>query len=366
MNKLWFFFPENDIALAHGTSHFTAPPAATALRRSGEILPLWMASDGDMILCHGINEAWLSMIRSTFNIGADVWDRCNFNLAPTPWGWSAASKSIFVNEGFTENHLPDTNTLELFRQLSHRRTTSRLTEFVISRLPFEIYPAALEIENPETLSSIISSKATAVIKSPWSSSGRGVKFVDSKHTDSAVNAASGTIRKQGSVMVEDLINPHFDFALLFYCENCIVHFKGLSLFATEASTGQYAGNIVAPQEALYSRITEKIDFGQLETLIPILQEAITNEIASHYTGPVGVDMLADGEGKMHIVETNLRYTMGFLALGLARYVQSEALFHITKGKPSSIQKSIIKDGKLINGSLQLTPPGGDFAFILDA
>lgn len=366
MNKLWFFFPENDIALAHGASHFTAPPAATALRRSGEILPLWMASDGDLILCHGINEAWLSMIRSTFNIGADVWDRCDYNLAPTPWGWSAASKSIFVDEGFTENHLPDTKTLELYRELSHRRTTSRITEFVISELPFEIYPAALEVENPETLSSIISSKATAVIKSPWSSSGRGIKFVDSKHIDSAVNAASGTIRKQGSVMVEDFINPHFDFALLFYCENGVAHFKGLSLFATEASTGQYAGNIVAPQKVLHSRITEKIVSGQLETFIPILQEAITKEIATHYTGPVGVDMLADGDGRMHIVETNLRYTMGFLALGLARYVQSEALFHITKGKPSSIQEPIIKNGKLIKGSLQLTPPGGDFSFILDA
>lgn len=366
MNKLWLFFPENDIALAHGSSHFTAPPAAVALRRSGEILPLWMASSGDKVLCHGINEAWLSQMQNDFRIEADVWDHSDFDLAPTPWGWSAASKSIFTNEGFPESILPDNKTLEIYRNLSHRRTTGLITEYVIPKLSFEIYPAAVEVSDPEILTSLIASKGNAVIKAPWSSSGRGVRFVDSAHIQSAVNAVSGTIRKQGSVLVEDFINPHFDFALLFYCDKGKAEFKGLSLFATESSNGQYAGNIVDSQESLGCRINSRLVSGQLEALIPILGEAITEKIACSYTGPVGVDMLADNEGKMHIVETNLRYTMGFLALGLARYVQSEALFHIIKGTPKSISTPIIKGGKLIKGSLQLTSPGGDFTFVLDA
>lgn len=366
MNKLWLFFPENDIALAHGSAHFTAPPAAVALRRSGEILPIWMASPGDRVLCHGINEAWLSKMQNDFRLEADVWNHSDLDLAPTPWGWSAASKFMFANEGFPESLLPDNKTLEIYRNLSHRRTTGIITEYVISKLPFEFYPAAIEVSDPGALTSIIASKGHAVIKAPWSSSGRGVRFVDSAHIQSAVNAASGTIRKQGSVLVEDFINPHFDFALLFYCDKGKAEFKGLSLFATESSTGQYAGNIVDSQEALHDKIRTKLISGQLEKLISLLQEAITEKIACFYSGPVGVDMLADSEGKMHIVETNLRYTMGFLALGLARYVQSEAVFHIIKGVPNSIQAPIIKDGKLIKGSLQLTPPGGDFTFILDA
>ena len=127
-------------------------------------------------------------------------------------------------------------------------------------------------------------------------------------------------------MVEDYVNPHFDFALLFECKDSVCDFVGYSLFRADPSSGQYTGNIVADQQELRTRIASKSDSGQLSQMITALQSVISAIIAPAYSGPVGVDMLADINGKMHIVELNLRYTMGFMALGLERFVGREAIF----------------------------------------
>jgi len=366
MNRLWLFNPENDIALAHGYANFTPPPAALKLRQSGEMLPLWMASDGDRVLCHGVNDRWLAEIRKSYGIEVDIWNRVDFRLLPTPWGWSKASRATFVNEGFSIAGLPDDDELDLYRKLSHRRTATRINEIVKDKLPFEIYPGAVEINDADVLSHLVFQKGQVVIKAPWSSSGRGIRFVDEEHLNQAVTAAAGTIRKQGSVLVEDFVDSHFDFALLFYCNKGECSFCGYSLFDTDASNGQYGGNIVASQEVLRSRIDSRLVPGQLDMMTGALTEALSGVLGSRYTGPVGVDMLTDSLGKMHIVEVNLRYTMGFLAMGLSRYVHTEGHFYIRKDNADIQPMPVIENGKLVKGEQCLTPPGGEFSFIFKA
>ncbi len=366
MNRLWLFNPENDIALAHGFANFTPPPAAFKLRQSGELLPLWMASEGDRVLCHGVSDRWLTGICESYNIEVDIWNCMDFNFLPTPWGWSMASRATFVNEGFSVAGLPDDEELAVYRELSHRRTATRINETVRNKLPFEIYPGAVEVNDADALSHLVSQKGQVVIKAPWSSSGRGIRFADREHLNRAVTAAAGTIRKQGSVLVEDFVESHYDFALLFYCNNGECSFCGYSLFDTDASNGQYGGNVVASQEVLRSRIDSRLVPGELELMKDALAEALSAVVASVYTGPVGVDMLTDSNGKMHIVEVNLRYTMGFLAMGLSRYVQTEGRFYIRKGDCGTRAIPEIENGKLIKGEQCLTPPGGEFTFIVEA
>lgn len=366
MNRLWLFFPENDIALAHGVGNFTPPPAALKLHRSGEILPIWMVSPGDKILCHGINKKWLDEIRNTYNIDAGVWDHINYDLIPTPWGWSDAAAEVFLHEGFMQSALPAHELLCRYRELSHRRTAFIINNEVSKTLPFYIYPPALECSDTHTLAEFIKGKRSVVIKSPWSSSGRGVRFVDSEHITSAITAAEGTIRKQGSIMVEEMIRPHFDFALLFYCRDGIADFKGYSLFSTNPINGQYTGNIVASQDRLFERISSYVYRDHITTLITALEQALGKIIAPLYTGPVGVDMLADESGRMHIAEINLRYTMGFLSLQLAKFVAYEAIFHIEPGCNAQYEKPVVENARLVHGTQLLTPPGGDFSFILRA
>lgn len=364
MNHLWFFYPENDIALAHGTANFSPPQMATNLRRSAEILPLWMACKDDKVLCHGINKKWLDNICESYSINAGVWNHTDFDLLPTPWGWSAASRAIFIHEGFEESVLPDLDTIERYRNLSHRRTAAIVTREVSKLLDFTIYPPAIELTDTDVLAQIITEKQNVVIKSPWSSSGRGVRFVDHSHLQQAISAAAGTIRKQKSIMVEDFINPHFDFALLFECKDSVCNFVGYSLFQADPSSGQYSGNMVAEQQVLRSRIIEKLNPEHLSQMINALQKVISTIIAPSYSGPVGVDMLADMNGRMHIVELNLRYTMGFMALGLERFVGREAVFYMEKGDGAAQNCPVIEHGRLYDGVQTLTPPGGDFSFML--
>ncbi len=54
-----------------------------------------------------------------------------------------------------------------------------------------------------------------------------------------------------------------------------------------------------------------------------MERALDAVIAPHYTGPLGVDMMVarTGGGErfvMPCVEVNLRYTMGFVAMAVAR------------------------------------------------
>lgn len=168
-------------------------------------------------------------------------------------------------------------------------------------------------------------------------------------------------------MVEEYAPGHFDFAMLFSCENGCVTYRGLSIFATDAATGQYRGNVVDTQDNLEAILSKRLECGKTESLRRALAEAIEAIIAPEYDGPVGIDLFVteqNGLRLVHVVESNLRWTMGFVALGLARYVNNQAVFEIIPGDISASCKPVVHNGKLSSGSLALTPPGGDFTFIL--
>lgn len=358
---LWLFYPENDIALANNTTNFTAPPAAVKLQRSGEILPLWMCSPADRVFCNGVNARWLENIQRQFNIEADVWNHEDFSLSPTPWGWSKASRKIFAQNGFPASSLPSDAQLATYRNLSHRRTASILSQKLAAQLDFPIWPAAIESDNVEEVERLIDQYGKIVVKAPWSSSGRGVKFIDSPKS---LQQIAGTIRKQGSVMVEQFAPEHFDFALLYYCSDGKAEFQGYSVFESDTDNASYKGNIVAPQEELKQIIDSKSSASQLAQIIPAIESILSSIVADKYSGPVGVDMFYSGSGLFHVVELNLRYTMGFVALGLARYVNAKSVFRVELGDTTSQCIPIIENDKLIAGKLALTPPGGDFTFTL--
>ena len=50
MDILYVFNPENDLALASGLVNYTAPKNARKIRNDLQMLPLWIASEGDSLL----------------------------------------------------------------------------------------------------------------------------------------------------------------------------------------------------------------------------------------------------------------------------------------------------------------------------
>jgi hypothetical protein len=174
---------------------------------------------------------------------------------------------------------------------------------------------AVECSDVEQVEAFMSRWQRVVVKAPWSSSGRGVRFYDTERlVDQGKlmvdNWIRNVIKQQGSVMVEPYYNKVKDFGMEFEVDATgKVHYLGLSLFHTK--NGAYTGNLLATEAAKRELMGRYLP---LELLDDIRQRIIDNVHLGDYQGPFGIDMMVVS-GKLHpCVELNLRRTMGHVAL----------------------------------------------------
>jgi hypothetical protein len=376
MSRVLLFYPENDLALAHGGEFFTAPAAAVKLHKAGEMLPLWFANDDDRVLCSGVNAEWLHSVQQQFNIKATV-----FNHKPTecqmpyPWGWSAAVRRTFINAGFATDVLPDLDEVSMMRELSHRRTAIQIINDTQSLLPFKIAPAATEAKSVEEVEAMLSKNMPLILKSPWSSSGRGLLATRSVSREDILRQSAGTIRRQCSILVEHEWEKIEDFALLYDADgNGNATFVGFSVFTTN-ERGAYIGNRLAAQDVLHEYMKSR--FPRIDAVIDAVGKSLSTNIATSYRGPLGVDMMlikspeGDTDKMIAVCEVNLRMTMG-------RVAHEFAARHLAKGSngvyqvlPSPMTEKIdaepiIKGHKLAEGAIDLTPQNQCFCFRVTA
>ncbi len=367
-NKLHLFFPENDLALVRDLPNYTPPIAAVRLRRAGEALPLWYGSDGDRFVASGINAAWLDGMKNTFGMDIDVFDYRPDRYTPAPWGWSKASREVFLRLGFDKGCLPDDAALARMRELSHRRTSAEIGRRLALCCPAgSIAGASEELKSEDEVRRFVNRTGDSVLKLPWSSSGRGLVAVGREDIDARMPSILGMIRNQGSVMGEKHYHKTIDFAMLFTIGDGKCRYDGLSVFTT-ASLGSYEGNILAPQSQLEAMIKEKVDSDAFDSVRDSLQGILQDIIGNSYSGPLGVDMMGiddDGVSLAPAVEMNLRMTMGHLCrLFYSRYVADGACGHFcvsAERKPDSFSAF---DGRMQSGLMNLVPPGGSFNFFV--
>jgi hypothetical protein len=372
MARLHLFFPENDLALAHGGAHFTPPAAARKLHRAGEILPLWYSDADDRVITSGINAEWLDNIRRRFNIEATIFNRQpKSQLVPYPWGWSEASCQVYRNFQVDEMSLPGDFELDEIRHTSHRARAAEVTRHAQSLLDFDIAPEAIEVHDENELYRAICSGAPMILKTPWSSSGRGLITTRNNSISNILRQAEGIFRRQYSIMVEHEWDKVLDFALLYEREtNGTIRYVGLSLFETN-ERGAYIGNSLAAPEILHARLAAQ--FPALPKLIEAFRTALADIAHSKYIGPLGVDMMlikspTEPQKVMAAVcEVNVRMTMGRVAHEFAvRHLAegSEGTYQVlpTAMCPRMERSPEIVNGKLVCGELDLTPPNADFTF----
>lgn len=363
MGRLHLFFPENDLALALNLEHYTPPPAASRLRRSGQTLGMWYGDEGDKFVDEGINSQWYRNARSRYGLGPEIYGGAPTDLLPAPWGWSNASRLAFERLGFAKDMLPDDDTLDRLRELSHRRTAAKVAEALKGVLSFDIAPAAEELSDIKAVEDFVRRTGEAVLKLPWSSSGRGLLLTSAAEFESQRANVEGMIKRQGSVMGEPRMHKSLDFALLFTMEGGYCRFDGLSLFRT-VQFGTYAGNLLAPQSTLHSIIKEKV--AGLDDIIAALPPILSNIIGRSYDGPLGVDMMAvDGLYSVApAVELNLRMTMGHVArLFYEKHIVDGRTGIFTVESSGSGKDEATLSGTRINGGcLSLSPPLSPFSF----
>ncbi|MBQ9285857.1 MAG: hypothetical protein IJ209_06225 [Bacteroidaceae bacterium] len=372
--RLLIFNPENDLALASNDPHYTPPASALQMASDLERLPLrWAEADDIVLLREGptredpfharprgmrdplrvpavskgeafgarISEPPLTISSASVALTSRISDS-HSNLVCLPWGWSPLLVRQLRGLGVPERALPSDEQMSAYRRFSSRETAVRL----LSRLRAG-WPEAFErgmlvgtstwcTSEDEVLESVGAYCGRAMLKAPWSGSGRGVHPVRQLSQGEKTRTwIRRVLKSQGGVEVEPLYEKAQDLALEFWADGGRVRYEGLSLFETTAG-GVYAGNLVATEDVKEARLASFIPAGVLEEVKEHLTSLLNDaHIPTWYCGPLGVDMMIVktdplSSSVIHhpytlhpLVEINLRMTMGWVALRLARELSSD-------------------------------------------
>lgn len=322
--------PSHDEALAINREQYCPSSAA---RRTGEkfwdIARQWAAPE-DVIL-HLPDDGSL---RGAVFCGVEGHEKgaadFDWNVVTTiePWGWDRHIVGVLRKLGAPERLLPSLERLDRIRDLSSRRTTVRVLEHLRCK---PLCAGVLSAESrwctaeEEVHDATVAFGGVAMLKQPWSCSGRGVWRTTMDELSAEGSPASSrvrkTLREQGAVEAEPVYDRLADFAMEFYADHDGgVRYEGLSLFDTHDS-GAYKGNAIAPQDELQRRLEALAPASLLndEGHLPLIyiKERLCKALSlllADYTGPLGVDMMLTPAGIHPCIEVNLRNTMGRVAI----------------------------------------------------
>ena len=286
--RLLVFNPENDMALASGLSGYTAPEAIERYSRSQWMLPRLWAGEDDLV----------------WDWKQDLSDK---NITEVvPWGWSKALVYRLSKAGVRRELMPSDERLERLRTLSSRVFTCKLQR--------ELGLDAAVCTSWEEVASFERRVGPAVMKAPWSSSGKGLMMVSSP---TARGWMQNTVAREGAVVCERWMDRVQDFALEFTVEESgAVQYEGLSVFRTSPSGRYVAHDFVTPEEQ-HAALMQWASEEEVQRWRKWWQKRLEEDDirAFSYIGPMGVDMLVGADGKINpCVELNWRMTMGHVAL----------------------------------------------------
>ena len=283
--QIYIFNPEHDLCIANGDENFVPPRSAMGFAKENIDLTKSLKRP---------NKQRRQII---------------------PWGWNHSLKKRLINEGVDPATLPSEEELQFLRTHSRR-------EFALdvhSRLSYGTSQVIgpdyrIVATNVSEIESFISSNGSAVLKSPLSGSGKGIRFVREKLSESDEGWCRRTLDKLGSVVVERRFEIIKECAMLFECHHEGIDFIGYSLF--ESRNGAYSRNILASNEDIEDIIAGYISRDTLITIREDLTAILADTLVGHYEGFLGVDQIICQPGSpafIPVSEINLRMTMGLIA-----------------------------------------------------
>ena len=283
--EIYIFNPEHDLCIANGDENFVPPRSAMGFAKENIDLSEYLK-------------------------------RPNKQRRPIiPWGWNPSLKKRLINEGVDPATLPSEEELQFIRTHSRREFAldvhSRLSCGLSQVIGTDYRIVATNVNEIETF---ISANGSAVLKSPLSGSGKGIRFVRERLSESDEGWCRRTLDKQGSVIVERRFEIMKECAMLFECHHEGIDFIGYSLF--ESRNGAYSKNILASNEEIEDIIARYIPRDTLIAVREELTSILADTLAGHYEGFLGVDQMicqTDSPTFIPVSEINLRMTMGLIA-----------------------------------------------------
>lgn len=314
--KLHVFNPEHEMALAANLHQFTSPRAGREMRLHLSFLPALWADDGDCVWVDDVEIAQEGLRRIDCQV-ADVQFVTSKQIPQlsidevSPWGWDRSIVHQLKRLQIPIEILPSERQLADIRAVSSRQWASECLLPTLTRKYDEL------VGSSSFVTSLPPFSVPIVLKSPWSCSGRGVRYaVNEQQYLSHERWAKNVIERQGGIMKEPYYQRFIDFALEFESTVNGINYLGISLFLT--NLGGYTGNILASEEYKLREISQYISLSVLENVKDEIIKQMKKYLCDKYIGPFGVDMMIvkeDAQYRLHpCVELNLRRTMGHVAL----------------------------------------------------
>lgn len=274
---LCIFNPEHDLCLAKGRANYVPPRSAVdfALRDADIMSVLYPGA-----VCCSVYDVdkTLSTLHSPLP-------------TLTAWGWDAVVKHELLKRGIPPTLLPSDDEIATIRELQHRSTV----------LPLQTDCHAVHsIEEMETL---LHEREHWVMKAPWSSAGRGLRWVHGSLTAIDRDWLLKTVAKQRCVIAEPRREVAADIALEYMNKR----FIGYSFFRT--SSGVYKENLQWTDDEIEASFRDT----ELLATRALVEEWLHHNIFGRYNGPLGVDLIVCPDCRVEVAEINFRHTMGMVA-----------------------------------------------------
>lgn len=384
--NIHYFNPGHETAVWQGKKNYTAPTNVRIMIADLSLLPMWYGKSNDFVLteqdssitfhqhCEQIFKRELAKPVNRRNINETL--TSDEKIQAFPWGISPQSFNVFSSLNNNKINVREWN--ERYKTLTGRQSSRLCLEILSGEYPLIKLPSIpLFCNNINMLSDYINlhRKEKLILKSPFSSSGRGLLWIqDSERWGNKEEMwAKSVIEKQGEVSIEPALDKYVDFAMEFYSDGKgNIKYEGLSVFSNE-ERGAYNGNLLGKDDILEKELIKFVSKENIlltkERLINALQTIFSNE----YEGFLGVDMLIYKENDEYYihpcVEINMRYTMGMVALQLSRnFIHNETTgkfivsFEKEKGEALRIHEEmrksyplLINNGKIAKGYFSLCP-----------
>ena len=284
-NQIYIFNPEHDLCVANGDENFVPPRSAVGFAKENIDLSEHLKRP---------NKQRRQII---------------------PWGWNHSLKKRLINEGMDPATLPSEEELQFIRTHSRREFALDVHSHLNCGDSQVIGPDYRIIATSVSeIEAFISANGSAVLKSPLSGSGKGIRFVREGLSESDEGWCRKTLDKQDSVIVEQRFDIIKECAMLFECHHKGIDFIGYSLF--ESKNGAYSKNILASNEEIEDMIAGYISRDTLIAVRKDLTAILADTLVGHYEGFLGVDQIicqTDSPAFIPVSEINLRMTMGLIA-----------------------------------------------------
>jgi hypothetical protein len=389
---IYFFNPTCELAIANGSPYYTAPARLRKFEQELAYLPAWLGGENDQVLVQGEGDKSYCeqmgslgfKLATPITLATAMADPAWLNQPKgrlVPWGWSPAVYQLFqplfpmFDNQFRQSAVGKWQTAH--KHLYSRLTAMTLLNTIRSGPIYDWLPdqsaVPVACDKLEAIYAQIASADRAVVKTPWSSSGRGLLLfpnIDSKKKNEEV--LHGMLNQQGFVTVEPWRQKLMDLSYQFQSKGGKITYMGRTIFETDQK-GRYQRNFLDDRPEASIEVCNYLEKWNDE-VVSVLGKALSSSgYATLYEGWIGVDAIifktAGGELKFQpMVEINGRYTMGAIALKIRNhlaegstgymqlyYSKSSNFFDFCQKK--AVEKPLMmKNHKIVSGFLPLTPP----------